>query len=65
MFDQDNDPDLVDGMTDAVMDALEDMPAKSRRMDDAVCEAVRIGLRRWIRAICGKRPKTKVHLVRI
>lgn len=65
VFDQETDPDLVDGMTDAVMDALEDMPAKSRRMDDAVCEAVRIGLRRWIKAICGKRPKTKVHLVRI
>ena len=65
VFDRDTDQDIADGMIDAVIDALEDMPAKSRRTDDSVREAVRIGLRRWLRAICGKRPKTEIHLVRV
>ena len=65
VFDKDVDQDIANGMIDAVIDALEDMPAKSRRTDDAVRDAVRIGLRRWLRAICGKRPKTEIHLVRV
>ncbi len=65
VFDLVADPDIADDMIDAVYDAIEDMPARARRGDDAIRDAVRIGLRRCLRAICGKRPKTEVHLVRV
>jgi len=35
------------------------------RDDDAVREAARIAVRRRLREICGKRPKTEIHLVRV
>ena len=65
VFDRAADPAIADDMIEAVYDAIEDMPARARRGDDAIREAVRIGLRRYLRAICGKRPKTEVHLVRV
>jgi ribonuclease J len=49
----------------AVEAAVEKMSAKSRRDDDAVMEAVRRAARGRIRALCGKRPQTAVHLVRV
>ena len=65
IFDKQADPAIADQLIEAVYDAVEDMPPRARRGDDALREAVRIGLRRCLRAICGKRPKTEIHLVRL
>ncbi|PPR22583.1 MAG: Ribonuclease J, partial [Alphaproteobacteria bacterium MarineAlpha10_Bin3] len=65
VFDKLADPAIADRLIEAVYDAIEDMPARARRSDDAIREAVRIGLRRCLRTLCGKRPKTEIHLVRV
>jgi ribonuclease J len=48
-----------------VEEAIEDLSLKDRRDDEALREAVRIAIRRTIKAWHGKRPVTDVHLVRI
>ena len=65
VFDKLADPAIADRLIEAVYDAIEDMPARARRSDDAIREAVRIGLRRCLRTLCGKRPNTEIHLVRV
>jgi ribonuclease J len=49
----------------AVAEAIDAMPARERRDDEAVREVARIALRRAVRARFGKRPVTEVHLVRL
>jgi ribonuclease J len=45
--------------------AIKDLSARDRRDDEALREAVRIALRRALKAWHGKRPVTDVHVVRI
>ena len=65
VYDQDVEPEIAHEVEDAVMAAVEDLP-KARAKDDAqVREAARVAVRRSIRALCGKKPRIEVHLVRI
>jgi ribonuclease J len=65
VFDQDVEPEIAHEVEDAVLAAVEDLP-KARSRDDAeVREAARLAVRRSIRALCGKRPRIDVHLVRV
>jgi ribonuclease J len=65
VFDQDVEPEIAHEVEDAVMAAVEDLP-KARARDDAqVREAARVAVRRSIRALCGKKPRIEVHLVRV
>ena len=50
---------------DAVAGAFEDLGKGERRDDDAVREAARLAVRRFVNAEVGKKPQTEVHLVRI
>lgn len=65
VFDLEDDYEIADSLIDAAADAVEDLPRKSRRKDDHVYEAVRLAVRRRLRAVCGKRPAVDVHLVRL
>lgn len=48
-----------------VEEAVKDLPPRERRDDDALREAVRLAIRRALKAWHGKRPVTDVHVVRI
>lgn len=63
LFDEE-DRDLTDAV-EAVERALERMSKSARRDNKAVKEAVRIGLRKELQALTGKRPPVTVHLVRV
>lgn len=65
VFDLEVDHEMAESLIDAAEDAVEDLPRKSRRNDDHVHEAVRLAVRRRLRALCGKRPTVEVHLVRL
>ena len=65
VFDLEADHEIADSLIDAAADAVEDLPRKSRLKDDQVHEAVRLAVRRRLRALCGKRPAVEVHLVRL
>jgi ribonuclease J len=52
-------------VTDAVADAVNALSARDRNDDEQVSEAARRAVRRSLRQICGKRPHTEVHLVRV
>jgi ribonuclease J len=54
----------ADAVIAAIQAALDDVPRKRRKDDKFLREAVRLAIRRTFRDICGKRPETKVHLVR-
>ena len=58
------DQETADTVIAAIQAALEDVPRKRRKDDKFLREAVRLAIRRTFRDICGKRPETKVHLVR-
>ena len=65
VVDNDTSEGLIEGAVDAVAGAFEDLGKAERRDDDAVREAARLAVRRWINAEVGKKPQTEVHLVRI
>ncbi len=65
VFDLEKDYEIADSLIDAAADAVDDLPRKSRLKDDQVHEAVRLAVRRRLRALCGKRPTVDVHLVRL
>jgi len=65
VFDLEADHEIADSLIDTAADAVEDLPRKSRLKDDHVHEAVRLAVRRRLRALCGKRPAVEVHLVRL
>jgi len=65
VLDDDAEADVLDEVIDALIDALEDMSAKDRRDDAAVSERARRAVRRCLRDVCGKRPQTDIHLVRL
>ncbi len=45
--------------------AVAGLAARERREDGAVGEAVRLAIRRALKASHGKRPATEVHVVRV
>jgi ribonuclease J len=49
----------------AVQRAVADLPARERRDDAALREAVRLAIRRALKVSSGKRPVTEIHVVRI
>jgi len=54
-----------DAVVEAVRDAIEDLPHKTRRDDAVVRETARLAVRRSLRDSHGKKPITDVHLVRV
>jgi ribonuclease J len=48
-----------------VTEAVEELPPRERRSDEALRESVRLAIRRALKALHGKRPVTEVHVVRI
>ena len=61
-----DDPEgLEDSVIDAIMDAVEDLPGKARRDDEAVADAARKALRRTVHKAIGKRPVSEIHVVRV
>ncbi len=64
LIDED-DSALIDEVVDAVCQAIDDLPPARRRDDDALKETARLAVRRTIKTLCGKRPPTTVHLVRL
>ena len=65
VFDLEEDFAIAASLIDAAADAVDDLPRKSRLKDEHVHEAVRLAVRRRLRALCGKRPMVNVHLVRL
>jgi ribonuclease J len=60
------DPDaLAAELRELVEEAVKDLPPRERRDDAALHEAVRLAIRRALKAHSGKRPVTEVHVVRI
>jgi ribonuclease J len=59
------DATLADELRRRVVGALDELGPRERRDDAALREAVRLAVRRSLRAWHGKKPVTDVHLVRI
>ena len=56
---------ILPPVVDAVADAVDRLSDRDRADDERVAEAARRAVRRTLRQICGKRPHTEVHLVRV
>jgi len=65
VHDLETEEEVIEDIVESVEDAVRRMSARSRRDDDAVIETARRAARSRIRALCGKRPQTAVHLVRL
>ena len=65
VFDLEVDCEIASSLIDAAADAVEELPRNSGNKDAHVHEAVRLAVRRRLRALCGKRPPVDVHLVRL
>lgn len=63
VYDPNNDVDIANSVVDAIIDAVDSLPRRSN--DDAVQKSARNALRRRLRDLCGKRPETDVHVVRL
>ncbi len=63
--DVDTEGDVADEVIEAVITAVERLPQRDRDDDDTVSEAARRAVRRSLRDLCGKRPQTEIHLVRV
>jgi len=61
----DGDKEIVDEISDAIEDAVDALPPKGRRDDETVAEAARRAVRRVARWRLGRRPETRVHVVRV
>tara|TARA_R110002072_G_scaffold53841_8_gene141752 strand:+ start:8296 stop:9942 length:1647 start_codon:yes stop_codon:yes gene_type:complete len=61
----DTEDESWDDAIDAVIEAVNALPAKKRRDDEEVAEAARIAVRRSLRESIGKRPVTDIHVVRV
>ncbi len=57
--------DLSDEVIEAVITAVDGLPERDRDDDDTVSETARRAVRRCLRELCGKRPQTEIHLVRV
>ena len=57
--------ELENAIIDAIANALENLPKKDRRDDDAITSAIRIAMRRFYKKEFDKKPVTHIHLVRV
>ncbi|MGF1641863.1 MAG: ribonuclease J [Rhodospirillales bacterium] len=62
---EDDDPRVRDRVGQEVSRAIDEMPERIYGDDDAVREVVRLAVRRAFGDLVGKKPLTRVHLVRI
>jgi ribonuclease J len=65
LLDADHEAEEHATVVEAVTDAIEALPTRSRRDDAVVREAARLAVRRSLRDSHGKKPVTEVHLVRV
>ncbi|MEQ9811388.1 MAG: ribonuclease J [Azospirillaceae bacterium] len=56
---------LEEDLAEYALDAVEALSARDRRDDEMVREEVRVGVRRALRKLTGKKPITTVHLIRV
>ncbi len=56
---------VEESVREAIRNGIDEMSAAERHDDKAVCESVRLAVRRAFRDILGKKPVTQVHLVRL
>ena len=63
VYDPNNDVDIANSVVDAIIEAVDSLPRRAN--DDAVQKSARNALRRRLRDLCGKRPETDVHVVRL
>jgi ribonuclease J len=63
VYDLNNDDEIANSVVDAIIEAVDSLPRRSN--DDAVQTSARNALRRRLRDLCGKRPETDVHIVRL
>jgi ribonuclease J len=61
----DDDDRAIDDAVEAIVDALDRMSNADLEDDDEIAEAIRIAVRRSFRESVGKRPLTKVHVMRL
>jgi len=65
VLDEDGEEDKLAAVTEALTEALRRLPAAGRRDDETVKETARLAVRRAFSRMLGKKPVTKVHVVRL
>ncbi|HEX9791514.1 MAG TPA: ribonuclease J [Kiloniellales bacterium] len=65
VLDEETEGDKLAVIVEGLTDALRRLPAADRRDDEAVKEAARMAVRRGFSRMLGKKPVTKVHVVRL
>ena len=65
VYDAEYEDEIEQEVMDAVAAAIENLRPDQRRDDSMVGEMSRRAVRRCIRAQCGKKPHTEIHLVRV
>ena len=65
LLDDDEDHELVLDVTDAVREAVGNLPRAARHDDEIIRQAAFVATRKAFRASHGKKPVTEVHLVRV
>lgn len=65
VLDEETEGDKLAVIVEGLTDALRRLPAADRRDDEAVEEAARMAVRRGFSRMLGKKPVTKVHVVRL
>lgn len=65
VIDQDQVPDIKEQLEKEIVERHYNLSKKLRLDDKEVEEAARRAIRRVIRRLCGRRPVTDVHVVRI
>jgi len=65
VFDDEDEAEGERKVVDAVIAAIEDLRPSQRLDDETVSEMARRAVRRTIRVLCGRKPQTQIHLLRI
>jgi ribonuclease J len=65
LLDLEREDETFDLLVEAVIEAVDRLPRRSRRDDEAIATSARQALRRAANRLCGKKPETDVHLVRL
>ncbi len=65
LLDLEQEEEVFDLLVDAVIEAVEKAGRRARKDDEALANVARQALRRAANRLCGKKPETDVHLVRL
>jgi ribonuclease J len=65
LLDLEQEEEVFDLLVDAVIEAVEKVGRRARKDDEALANVARQALRRAANRLCGKKPETDVHLVRL